>query len=286
MSTLAATGPNADQIAYWNESVGEKWARNQERLDSILVPVNERLLAFARIAPGERVLDIGCGCGATSRAAALRAGVKGSVVGIDVSAPMLARARALDGGPNLTYLLADAATYSFSGPAFDLALSRFGVMFFADPVAAFVNIRRALKPGGRLAFICWQELRANPWVAVPLAAALTRLPAPEPGDPHAPGPFAFAERGRIEQILGKAGFSSVEIRSEAFTLLQSRGGPSALDDALALATEIGPASRLLSEASPEDRAAAIAAIRAALEPYVTPQGVALGGQCWLVGATA
>jgi ubiquinone/menaquinone biosynthesis C-methylase UbiE len=286
MSAIAATGPNADQIAYWNESVGERWARNQETLDTLLIPVNERLLEFAHIAPGERVLDIGCGCGATSRAAAKRAGAKGRVVGIDISAPMLARARSLNGGPNITYLLADAATYSFSGMMFDLALSRFGVMFFADPSAAFANVRRALKPGGRLAFICWQEMKANPWVAVPLAAALTCLPAPEPTDPLAPGPFAFADAQRVKRILSDAGFSRIEVTSQAFTLLQSLGGPRALDDALGLATEVGPASRLLSEASPEGRAAAIAAIREALSPYVTPRGVAMGAHCWLVGATA
>jgi SAM-dependent methyltransferase len=199
---------------------------------------------------------------------------------------MLARAEALGGGPAIRYLLADAASYSFTKKSFDRAVSRFGVMFFADPVTAFANIRTALKPGGQLAFVCWQELRANPWVAVPLSAALSELPAPEPTDPFAPGPFAFADPKRGERILTEAGFSKIEIVPEAFTLMQSRGGPHALDDALYLATEVGPASRLLSEASPEARAAAIAAIREALGPYVTPEGVAMGAQCWFVGAAA
>jgi ubiquinone/menaquinone biosynthesis C-methylase UbiE len=286
MNKIAATGPNADQITCWNESMGEKWARNQDALDQLLLPVNKRLIEFARIAPGDSVLDIGCGCGATSRAAAARAGERGRVLGVDISAPMLERAKTLGGEPAVTYLLADAATHAFARKTFDLAISRFGVMFFADPVAAFANIRTALKPGGRLAFVCWQEMRANAWVTVPLFAALPHLPPQEPADLLAPGPFAFADAERVKRILSDAGFSKIEIAPESFKLMQSRGGPRALDDAVYLATEIGPTSRLLNEASPEARAAAIAAIRQALAPHVTTEGVALGAQCWFVGAAA
>jgi SAM-dependent methyltransferase len=286
MSEIAATGPNADQIAYWNTNVGEKWARNQDVLDQQLLPINERLVDYARISPGESVLDIGCGCGATSRVVAARAGPRGRVLGLDISAPMLARAKTLGGGETIRYVLADAATYAFAEKSFDCAVSRFGVMFFTDPVAAFANIRTGLKPGGRLAFVCWREMRANAWMAVPLLAALNHLPAPEPTDPHAPGPFAFADPKRVERILGDAGFSRIEIVPEAFTLKLGAGGPQALDQALYLLTEIGPTSRLLSEATPEARAAAIAAIRKALAPHVSAQGVALGAQCWFVGASA
>ena len=286
MNKIAATGPNADQITCWNESMGEKWARNQETLDQFLLPVNKRLMEFARIAPGDSILDVGCGCGATSRAAAARAGERGRVLGVDISAPMLERAKTLGGGPAVTYLLADAATHAFAQRSFDLAVSRFGVMFFADSVSAFANIRTVLEPGGRLAFVCWQDMRANPFATVPLFAALPHLPPQPPADPLAPGPFAFADPERVKRILSDAGFSKIEIVPESFKLLQSRGGPGALDDAVYFATEIGPTSRLLNEASPEARAAAIAAIREALAPHVTAEGVALGAQCWLVGAAA
>src|SRR6185369_15072156 len=173
-----------------------------------------RAMDAAAVAAGERVLDVGCGCGSTTIELARRAGPTGHVVGADISGPMLADARARTaaaGLGNVELVHADAQTHAFPPSAFDLVFSRFGVMFFADPTAAFANLRGALRPGGRLAFVCWRSLPENPWMAVPLMAALQHLPPPTIPGPEDPGPFSFADRGRVERILGGAGWSDVTV---------------------------------------------------------------------------
>ncbi len=207
MTALDADGPNAAQVAYWNESAGPTWVAMHDALDHELNDLG--LAAMAALAPreNERLVDIGCGCGATTLELARRVGKGGAVLGVDLSAPMLAVAReraAAAGLDQASFLQADAQVYALE--PVDGAFSRFGVMFFADPVAAFANIRKGLRPGGRVAFVCWRQLAENPWMTVPMAAVLPLLPAPPAAPtPDAPGPFAFADRDRLFGILPRRG---------------------------------------------------------------------------------
>jgi SAM-dependent methyltransferase len=287
MENVSAGGPNAKQIEFWNSDPALKWVRYQERLDRSLTPVAARLMALARPALGERVLDIGCGCGATSFETAHLVGSEGHVTGVDVSEPMLAVARkGKADGARPEFVLADAATARLGELRFDLALSRFGVMFFSEPVAAFKNIRTSLKPGGRLAFACWQAMRASPWFSIPMQAVLSQIPPPEPPDPDAPGPFAFADVARIGAILAAAGFSGIDIRPANIPLTLAEPGPDPLEDAVRFALDMGPASRLLENASDAQRTQIREALVRALKPHISADGIVLDGAIWLVSALA
>jgi len=173
------TDPNAEQVRHWNEVAGPRWVLFQERLDRELAVFAEAVLERAKPAAGEAALDIGCGCGATTLELGRRVGAKGRALGVDVSRPMLERARAraaAAGAAQVAFLAADAQTAPLEPAAFDLLVSRFGVMFFTDPTAAFANLRRALRPGGRVTFVCWQKIADNPWLLVPLGAVAQELP--------------------------------------------------------------------------------------------------------------
>src|ERR1700720_1017006 len=201
---------NADQIAYWNGPGGQRWAARQAIQDIVLAPVADVLIDRAKIEAGERVVDVGCGAGATTMAFAQKVGPTGHVLGIDISAPMLARARQLvPPGLRIDFALADATVYPFEPASFDLLASRFGVMFFAEPAVAFANMRRALLPSGRMAFACWREPRENPWMMTPLQAVYKHVPKLPQLGPEDPGPFAFASEERVHRILGEAGFTQI-----------------------------------------------------------------------------
>ena len=281
----SATALNADQIAYWNGPAGQHWTDRQPMQDILLAPVSQVLLDRADARRGERILDVGCGCGATAIALAERVAPDGFVAGIDVSAPMLARAREIaPQGLPVDFLLADATVHPFDPASFDLLVSRFGVMFFADPVAAFANLRRALRPTGRVAFACWREPRDNPWMMTPLQAVYEHVPKlPRPG-PDDPGPFAFAAPDRVQRILAAAGFAGIAMEPHdlAFDIAIGRG----LDAAVEGALEIGPASRALEGHPPEVWAAARQSIRDTLAPLVRGENVALAGGIWMVTARA
>ncbi len=269
---------NAAQIDFWNGEAGDAWVKAQERMDEMLDGLSTQAVDAAAPQAGERVLDVGCGCGATSLAIAARGA---EVWGVDVSAPMLARAqeRAGDDG-RLRFSEGDAGAVSFEGDQ-DLVFSRFGVMFFADPVAAFANLRSALKADGRLVFLCWQAAQSNPWVAVAGRAVQPYLTPPETRpDPRAPGPFAFAEEDYVTGLLSDAGFR--EIVCEPLTGSLRLGG--SLDEAITFQSQIGPLSRALAELDEATRAEAMAAARAALEAHMTDQGLELDAACWLVRA--
>jgi SAM-dependent methyltransferase len=274
---------NAAQIDYWNAKAGEVWSRFQDDLDRQLSPLG--LEGIRRLAPrpGERILDIGCGCGQTTMTLAERVGAAGAIVGADISRPMLEVARARPVPPGAAapqFREADAQTADLGAASFDGAFSRFGVMFFADPAAAFANIRAALKPAGRLAFVCWRPFAENPWMAVPMAAAQPYLDPGPPPDPTAPGPFAFADAGRVRGILQAAGFKSIAI--DPFDA--SIGGGD-LDLTVSLTLRVGPLSRLLLEQ--RDRVPAVTdAIRKVVEPYATPNGVFMPSAVWMVRAQA
>jgi SAM-dependent methyltransferase len=284
MNELAPHDRNADQAAYWNGPGGRHWTERQEMQDGVLAPVSEVLLGRAAIAVGERVVDIGCGCGATSLEAAKAVGPGGEVLGVDVSTPMLARARErTPQGAPVAFIEADATVYPFAPGRADLLLSRFGVMFFAEPALSFANTRKALRPGGRLAFACWREPRLNPWLMLPLQEAYKYAPRlPELG-PEDPGPFSFASEERVRRVLGGAGFSSIAMHPADLFLDVAVGR--GLDAAVKGALEIGPASRALEDQLPKVRDAAADSIRAALAPYQKGQSVPLAAAIWIVAAT-
>lgn len=274
---------NAAQIEYWNASAGRTWARYHEALDRQITPLG--LEAIRRLAPraGERLLDIGCGCGQTTLELASRVGELGSVLGVDISAPMLeiATARQAHGGVGgVEFRQADAQVADLGRASFDGVFSRFGVMFFGDPVEAFCNVRRALKPGGRLAFVCWRPLDANAWMAEPLSAARAYLPPAQPTDPTAPGPFAFADATRVQGILGQAGFNAITV-----SRFDADIGGGTLDEALDLALRIGPLGAAIREA-PELMPQVAGPVREVLSRYETPHGVLMPASVWIVTAVA
>ena len=287
MSTASpeVEGPNAEQIRYWNQQAGPKWVAQQAQLDAQLADLGARTMAGAAIVAGEALLDIGCGCGATTIELGRRTSATGSVLGVDISAPMLevARRRAADAGQgNVQFELADAQTHPLSAASRDVVFSRFGVMFFADPVAAFANVRRALRPGGRLAFVCWQALPLNPWMAIPLGAVAQHLPLPPPPAPDAPGPFAFADGDRVGRILRDAGYADVELEPVADHL--TVGGTASLDEAARFLITLGPAAALLAGADDAVRARVADAVRAAIAPHHGPHGVRMPAAAWIVRA--
>jgi SAM-dependent methyltransferase len=282
MTEPRAANANDDQVAYWNAVAGETWVAMQDRLDGVIEPLGARAIAALAPAPGERVIDVGCGCGQTSLALAAAVGPTGAMLGADVSRPMLAvaRRRAAD-LPQASFIEADAQTHAFAPGGFDAVFSRFGVMFFADPTAAFANLRRALRSGGRLAFVCWRAFAENAWMLTPMAAALQHLPEPPPPpDPLAPGPFAFADAERLRGILAGAGFAQIDIAPDD----QAIGSPD-IDQALEITLKVGPLGSLLRE-QPDKAPLVIDAVRASLEPYVRPQGVRLPSATWIVQARA
>ena len=274
----------ADQAAYWNEQAGPRWVAAQKRLDATFAPLTATLIDFAAPQASDRVLDIGCGCGATVLALAPRAR---DVIGVDISKVMLdvARERVVQAGlANASLLLADAATHPFEPASFDLGFSRFGVMFFDDSVAAFAAIRRALRPGGRLAFITWRRLSENPCFLLPYLAVKPLLPPQPQADPEAPGPFRFADPDRVRRILADAGFAAIEVTPHDSTMQLAR--PGELTRAVDFALQIGPVSRALATAEAEVKAAAVAAVRAELAKHESTEGVALAAGTWLVSARA
>ncbi|MCC8955346.1 methyltransferase domain-containing protein [Bradyrhizobium sp. Pear77] len=276
---------NADQIAYWNGPGGQRWASRQAAQDIVLQPVLDLLIDRAAPKAGERIVDVGCGSGASTNGFATKVGPSGHVFGVDVSGPMLERARqSTPKDAPVTYALADATVYPFDPASFDLLASRFGVMFFADPAVSFANLHKALKPSGRLAFACWQEPRENPFFMAPLQAVYKHVPKLPQLGPEDPGPFSFASEARVNRILGEAGFSGIAMepcRLE-FDVAIGRG----IDAAVQSALEIGPASRAL-EGQPDDlRAAAVTSIREALTPFVKGDAVLLPGAIWIVTARA
>src|SRR5258708_30817909 len=203
---------NADQIAFWNGPGGRHWADRQQTQDIVLAPVSEILIDRAKVKAGERIVDVGCGCGATTIALAQKVGPAGRVFGIDISTPMLARARQIaPAGLPADFVLGDATVYPFQPASFDLLVSRFGVMFFAEPALSFANIRRALRPSARLAFACWREPRENPWMMAPLQAAYQHVPKRPQLAPDSPSPFSFASAQRVTSLMGQAGLRGIEL---------------------------------------------------------------------------
>ena len=276
-------GANAEQIEYWNQQAGPTWVEENARLDAMLEPLGRAALEKAAIAPGQRVLDVGCGAGQTTLEIAARVGAEGSALGVDISAPLLALAREraqARGLAQVSFEQADAQVEPLHD--FDVVFSRYGVMFFADPVEAFANLRRALAPGGRMTFVCWRAVTENPWIRDPMLALAQHLelPAPKPG---APGPFSLADPERLRKVLERARFTDVVL--DPLDMSLQLGGGTSLDDALAFVTRVGPTASLLRE-HPEVLPAATESLRAALEPHLGPEGVRMPSASWIVSARA
>jgi len=274
---------NQAQIDYWNGAQGERWAKYQNEMDRNLADSAEAALKLAKAKPGERVLDIGCGSGGTSLLLADAVGPSGAVTGVDVSQPMLKLARSRTQAKNIRFIEADAATYSFQ-PEFDLIFSRFGVMFFVDPVSAFANIRKGAHGRARLAFICWRGVKENEWASLPYRIAQPFLPEQPVVDPYAPGPFAFADAARLRGILESAGFREIQI--EPFQGFMNLGQVPA-EAAFQSTNLMGPTSRALRNADEATRARVMNAIGEELaRTHSSGKEIRLATACWLVNARA
>jgi SAM-dependent methyltransferase len=274
---------NAAQVDYWNRTAGKRWTDRQEEQDLVLRPVSDLLVAVADAKSGDRVIDIGCGCGDTTIDFSARVSPGGEVVGLDISEPMLARARerAAKSLP-ARFVLADATVYDFEPKWADLAVSRFGVMFFADPAGSFANLRKGLQPGARLAFVCWREAKQNPWMMIPLREARKHAPPLPETNPEDPGPFALADESRVRRVLSAAGFADVAVTAQDLDLDIAIGR--GLEAAVAGALGIGPTSRILDGQPEAVRAAATQDIRKALAERAQGDSVPLGAAVWIVTA--
>lgn len=279
----AAVGDNADQIDYWNGEAGDKWTRHRVSQDRMLAPLGALSLAAAAVVPGERVIDVGCGCGDSSLALARAVAPQGQVTGIDISEQMLGEARVRAGEEPalpLGFIKADAASHAFPGGDIDVVHSRFGVMFFNDPHAAFANLARALRPGGRIAFICWRPLSENEWVREPLAVAARLAELPPIPPPGTPGPFAFGDRDYLVSILAAGGFTDHDIVPHDRPVVMGES----LEEGLNKIVDNSPVSRALGGAEEALRARVTEAIGEAMQSYMTPEGLTLGTATWLVTA--
>lgn len=268
--------PDARPDLHWQDKAGATWARLHRQTDAQLGPFGRVAIERLRVALGERVLDVGCGAGQTLLELGERVGPAGTVTGLDISEPLLAaaseRVRAAR-IQNVDVVLGDAARHGFGVP-FHAVFSRFGVMFFEDMVAGFRNLRRALRPGGRLGFVCWQSAEKNPWHGRLLAAVRAVLPDAPPPDmlaPGSPGPFRLSDAEEVDAILSEAGFQ--ERRIEPVELDMDFGGTRTLEEAVAYALEIGPAARFAGDADPTLRPEFEAALATALAPHVSDRGV-------------
>lgn len=285
MDRLEAVGVNAPQIEYWNGPVGERWAGLADTQDIILAALGSTAMDACDIQVGHAVLDVGCGSGTTTIEITRRVGARGRVLGIDISTPMLdigrARLEALN-TDSVTLVNSDVATYRFEAQTFDRVYSRFGVMFFVEPIVAFTNIRSSMKSGGRLAFVCWQSAAKNTYMGMPLEIALRHVPTPPPADADAPGPLAFANPDRVRHILSRAGF--VDINLEPLETLVPLGAD--VPETVGKLIEMGPVSRLLNNASEDIKARVEIDLGEALAEFQTVNGVMINSATWIVSATS
>jgi SAM-dependent methyltransferase len=271
---------SSEQSDFWNGAGGDAWVAMQPVLDRMFVGFEE-LLGDAAVERGaERVLDVGCGAGATTLALARRLGDGAALTGVDISAPMIAAAKeraAYEDSPP-RFLLADAATHAFDEGEFDLLVSRFGVMFFSDPVAVFARLRDSIAPGGGLRFVCWRSPEENSFLTAGAQATAHLLPEMPPREPGAPGPFAFAEVGRIHEVLSGGGWEGIEVDPVDLPCAFPKS------DLPRYLARIGPIGQALREADDAKRVEVLGVARAAYEPFVNGEEVRFTARCWSVGA--
>jgi len=272
-----------EQAALWNGRAGRAWVDAQEVLDRMFKPFEDRLAEAVRARSGHEVLDVGCGTGSTTLAIARRLGAQGHCVGIDISEPMIAAARARaerEEGAPARFVCADVQAHAFEPASFDLIVSRFGVMFFDDPVLAFANLRRAARDGAELRVIAWRSAAENPFMTTAERAAAPLLPDMPARRPDAPGQFAFADRQRVSAILEESGWAGIDIRPiDVDCTLPEK-------ELLGYLGRLGPVGLVLQEADERTRRQVIDTVRAAFDPYVHGAEVRFTAACWLIGARA
>ncbi|MEP4484093.1 MAG: methyltransferase domain-containing protein [Halioglobus sp.] len=282
------TMTNAEQIEYWNGDAGRRWAEEDDTMAQLLRPISEALIAYAKLDGCRSALDIGCGGGSQSVMLADELGEGARVTGVDISQPMLAVAEDKAAAPGhgratMEFVQADAATYEFVAEEFDLIFSRFGVMFFDEPVGAFTNIRPALQSDGRVVFCCWQPVKANDWTRIPLQAALQHVPAPAQADPNAPGPFAFSDPERVQNILQSSGFTDISV--EPYSTSLHFGKTATLAQSVRELAMIGPVSRLLVGQEADVLEKVFDSMEEVLSPHYRDGTLSLTGAVWFVTAT-
>jgi SAM-dependent methyltransferase len=282
---MMAEMANVRQAQSWNGDSGRSWVALQSTLDRTLKPFEDLLVervVFAAPATGSRILDVGCGTGATTIALAAQLGIDGACTGLDISEPMIAmaRKRARAEHPPAEFLVGDAQTFRFRPATVDVVVSRFGVMFFDDPVAAFINLRRAAKVGGQLVFVCWRSPEDNPLMSVAVRAAAPLLPDVAPQIVGEPGPFAFADAEQVHSILAASGWTDINIRSidVACSMPES--------DLLPYLVRMGPVGRTLPTVAAQTRSHVVDALREAYQGFIVDGEVRYNAACWMVNARA
>ncbi len=282
---IKAEGPNSDEIDYWNGPQGQKWANYNRLTDLMYQHFGDKTIERAALKPGERILDVGCGCGATTLKLAKLLAPGGDITALDVSTVMLAIARekTKSAAVPIKIINADAETYELDSASFDVMFSQFGLMFFANPVAAFVNFHRALKPNGRIAFVCWRGPELNPWYITPFEAVRHYMPEMEAPNPDAPAsPFSFESREKVEKMLSDAGFVDVQLESFETTIRMGDGDLESCVDYVAAFN--GPVAGILRNAGEAATPAIIETLRVAMEPYHTGKYLELAASPWIVSA--
>jgi ubiquinone/menaquinone biosynthesis C-methylase UbiE len=285
MTTTEAKNPtaNADQIAYWNSAVADRWVSRQHEIDAMMAPFTEALLGAANLGPEGpwRILDVGCGSGETTL---LAAQIGHELTGLDVSSALLDQAKARAKAKGLTgidFFQADASRI-FIDPPFDLIMSRFGVMFFDDPGKAFANLKKLTADGGRLVFVCWRAPQENQWVTLPMSAVSGLVAAQGANQADGPGPFAFADRDKVQAILSKAGFRDIRITPVDGEMTMGQAG--GVRAAARYLSEIGPAARAIAELPQHLRPDVLTALETAIKPHMRNDRLVLKGSVWVVEA--
>ena len=274
---------NHDQKEFWNDIKGKLWVEMQERIDSMLSPFGEKALRTLNPQKGEKILEIGCGTGTMTLALAEHVKTSGKILAADISHPMLELAISRGKAAPLkciSFVEADAQVYTFPTGQFDALFSRFGVMFFEDPIAAFRNFHGAVRKGGRLVYVCWADRKDNPWIRIPTGASKEFLEIPPPPETDAPGQFAMEREARVREILGKAGWSKIEL--ERFDIDHSLGQN--VQDAAGFISKMGPMSEPFALAGNRTKQKCLEAIQCALKPYENSTGVQMRFGTWIVSA--
>lgn len=283
--TIESQGPNKDEIEFWNGPQGQNWVTQNRLTDLMYDPFGEKAMECAGLKTGERVIDVGCGCGKTTNKLAELVGPEGHVTALDISVPMLkaAQDRLTANAKQVEFVAADAETFGFEPESYDVMFSQFGLMFFHNMDAAFSNIFRALKPNGRLAFVCWRLPDQNPWLVLPFEAVRKFVPdMSQPSPDVISSPFSLARRGRVEELLNDAGF--VDVQLEVFDC-PARMGQGDLDDCMDFVADFSnPVATALRRTDPGMAPAVLQSVRSALKPYYSGSSFELPGSVWIVSA--